>query len=105
MLGGNFGKCHSEKMHRLLRVRGPVSLRRDSTNFGSHPPKQCAEELVVKPGVWVDGDLCDVSQYSIMNTSAVRSPVTNASSTIDAYCSAARTNVVLRIVMSTITVV
>jgi hypothetical protein len=33
-----------------------VSVRRDSTNIGSHPPKQGAEELVVKPGVWVDGE-------------------------------------------------
>jgi hypothetical protein len=66
-------------------VRGPVSVRRDSTNFGSHPPKQDAEELVVKPGVWVVGDTSNVSQDSIMNASAVRSPVTDASSTIDAY--------------------
>jgi hypothetical protein len=66
-------------------VRGPVSVRRDSTNFGSYPPKQGAEELVVKPSVWVDGDLCEGSQDSIMNASAVRSPVTDASSTIDAY--------------------
>jgi hypothetical protein len=51
-------------MHRLLRVRGPVSVRLDSTNFGSHPPKQGAEEIVVKPSVWVDGDLCErLSRY------------------------------------------
>jgi hypothetical protein len=56
MLGGNLGKCNSEKMHRLLRVRKLVCVRRDSTNFGSHPPKQGAEELVVKSDVWIDGD-------------------------------------------------
>jgi hypothetical protein len=37
----------------------PSSVRRDSNNFGSHPPKQGAEEFVVKSGVWVDGDLCE----------------------------------------------
>jgi hypothetical protein len=44
-------------MHRLLHVRDLVSVRQDSTNFSSHPPKQGAEELVVKPGVWVDDAL------------------------------------------------
>jgi hypothetical protein len=71
-------------MHRLLRVRGPVSVRRDSTNFGSHSPKHGADELVVKP---VSGSMvtfANVKQDSIMNASAVRSPVTDASSTIDA---------------------
>jgi hypothetical protein len=75
MLGGNLGKCNSEQMHRLIRVRGPVSVRRDSTNskLRSLQPKQGAEELVVKMGIWVDSDLPNVSQESIMNASAVRS--------------------------------
>jgi hypothetical protein len=34
-----------------------MSVRRDSKNFGSHPPKQGAEEIVVKLSVWVGGDL------------------------------------------------
>jgi hypothetical protein len=38
-------------------VQGLVRVRRDSTNFGSHPPKQGAEEFVVKQGVWVDVNL------------------------------------------------
>jgi hypothetical protein len=38
-------------------VRDPVSVRRDCASFSSHPPKQVAEELVVKPGVWVYDDL------------------------------------------------
>jgi hypothetical protein len=33
-------------MHRFLRVRGPVSVRRDSTNFGYHPPKQVRKNLL-----------------------------------------------------------
>jgi hypothetical protein len=56
MIGGNLDKCNSEMMHRIFCVRGPVSVRRDSANFCFHPSKQGTDELVVKSGVWVDGD-------------------------------------------------
>jgi hypothetical protein len=85
MLNGNLGKCNSESMHSFPACETQwASVGTVLTSVPIRPSRMRKNLLSTR----VSGSMvtfANVSQDRIMNASAVRSPVTDASSTIVAY--------------------